>query len=127
MASGWRLAIMERPLGPMKNTHSTIAKLFFCLSLLVVLPCGAGNAGASVPSYRLRLYHFLRDHRTGDVKDYDVKEFDLLHDLMSKLGHPDGEIDIVCGYRTPWSNNYLREHGHGVAEHSQHMEAKAID
>jgi uncharacterized protein YcbK (DUF882 family) len=39
----------------------------------------------------------------------------------------DGEIDIVCGYRTPWSNNYLREHGHGVAEHSQHMEAKAID
>ena len=44
-----------------------------------------------------------------------------------KLGHPDDEIDIVCGYRTPWSNNYLREHGHGVAEHSQHMEAKAID
>ena len=73
------------------------------------------------------LDHFLRDHRTSDVKEYDVKEFDLLHDLLVKLGHPDGEIDIVCGYRTPWSNNYLREHGHGVAEHSQHMEAKAID
>jgi uncharacterized protein YcbK (DUF882 family) len=138
----------------MKTTHSTIAKLFFWLSLLVVLPCGAGNSSTSVPNYRLRLYHlhtgehidvvyrigdvylpdgvseldhFLRDHRTGDVKDYDVKEFDLLHDLMAKLGRPDGEIDIVCGYRTPWSNNYLREHGHGVAEHSQHMEAKAID
>ena len=61
------------------------------------------------------------------MKDYDLKEFDLLHDLMARLGRPDGTIDIVCGYRTPWSNNYLREHGHGVALHSQHMEAKAID
>ena len=80
-----------------------------------------------IPEAVAQLDHFLRDHRTGDVKDYDVKEFDLLHDLMARLGHPDGVIDIVCGYRTPWSNNYLRQHGHGVAEHSQHMEAKAID
>jgi uncharacterized protein YcbK (DUF882 family) len=80
-----------------------------------------------IPSAVAKLDQFLRDHRTGDEKDYDVKEFDLLHDLMARLGHPNGEIDIVCGYRTPWSNNYLREHGHGVALHSQHMEAKAID
>jgi uncharacterized protein YcbK (DUF882 family) len=80
-----------------------------------------------VPNAVAALDHFLRDHRTGDSKDYDVREFDLLHDLMQKVGKPDGEIDIVCGYRTPWSNNYLREHGHGVALHSQHMEAKAID
>jgi uncharacterized protein YcbK (DUF882 family) len=80
-----------------------------------------------LPEAVAQLDHFLRDHRTGDVKDYDVKEFDLLHDLMARLGRPNGVIDIVCGYRTPWSNNYLREHGHGVALHSQHMEAKAID
>jgi uncharacterized protein YcbK (DUF882 family) len=80
-----------------------------------------------LPDKVAELDHFLRDHRTGDEKEYDLKEFDLLHDLLVKLGRPDHEIDIVCGYRTPWSNNYLREHGHGVAEHSQHMEAKAID
>jgi uncharacterized protein YcbK (DUF882 family) len=80
-----------------------------------------------LPGAVAQLDHFLRDHRTGDIKDYDLKEFDLLHDLMARLGRPDGTIDIVCGYRTPWSNNYLREHGHGVALHSQHMEAKAID
>jgi uncharacterized protein YcbK (DUF882 family) len=118
------------------------------------LRAASGDIPANQEQYHLRLYHlhtgehidvvyrigerylpdavaqldrFLRDHRTGDEKDYDVKEFDLLHDLMARLGHPNGEIDIVCGYRTPWSNNYLREHGHGVAEHSQHMEAKAID
>jgi uncharacterized protein YcbK (DUF882 family) len=119
------------------------------------LHAGTGDtATANAEQYRLRLYHlhtgehidvvyrvgnsylpnavaeldrFLRDHRTGDEKDYDVKEFDLLHDLMARLGHPNGEIDIVCGYRTPWSNNWLREHSHGVALHSQHMAAKAID
>ena len=80
-----------------------------------------------LPGKVAELDHFLRDHRTNDEKDYDLKEFDLLHDLLVKLGRPDHEIDIVCGYRTPWSNNYLRERGHGVAEHSQHMEAKAID
>ena len=130
-------------------------KSILAAALLALFPaCGAIAADTPAPAYSLHLYHlhtgehidivyrigdhyipeavaeldhFLRDHRTGDVKDYDVKEFDLLHDLMARLGHPNGVIDIVCGYRTPWSNNYLRQHGHGVAEHSQHMEAKAID
>ncbi len=80
-----------------------------------------------VPSAIAMLNHFLRDHRTNDVADYDPHEFDVLHQIMEKLGRPNGVIDIVCGYRTPWSNNYLREHGRGVAEHSQHMLSKAID
>ncbi|MHB1021637.1 MAG: DUF882 domain-containing protein [Acidobacteriaceae bacterium] len=80
-----------------------------------------------LPGAEAQLNHFLRDHRTNAVKAYDPREFDLLHDLMAKLGRPNGEIDIVCGYRTPWSNNYLRSHSTGVAKHSQHMLAKAID
>jgi len=82
-----------------------------------------------VPEALDKLNHFLRDHRTQDASHYDPREFDLLHSIMVRLGRPDGVIDIVCGYRTPWSNAYLR-HGSassGVAEHSQHMEAKAID
>jgi uncharacterized protein YcbK (DUF882 family) len=82
-----------------------------------------------IPEALDKLNHFLRDHRTEDASHYDPREFDLLHSIMAKLGRPDGVIDIVCGYRTPWSNAYLR-HGtaaSGVAEHSQHMEAKAID
>ena len=80
-----------------------------------------------IPAAMDKLNHFLRDHRTQDQSHYDPKEFDLLHSLMAKLGKNGSVIDVVCGYRTPWSNNYLRERGHGVAEHSQHMEAKAID
>jgi uncharacterized protein YcbK (DUF882 family) len=52
---------------------------------------------------------------------------DLLHDLTIALGRPKAEIDVVRGYRTPWSNEYLRTHGHGVARYILHMQAIAID
>ena len=74
-----------------------------------------------------RLNHYLRDHRTGEIHEYDPRVFDLLHDLTAALGNPDLEIDVICGYRTPWSNEFLRTHGHGVASHSLHMQAMAID
>jgi uncharacterized protein YcbK (DUF882 family) len=82
-----------------------------------------------IPAALDKLNYFLRDHRTQAESNYDPKEFDLLHALMAKLGRPDGVIDIVCGYRTPWSNAFLRQGraSSGVAEHSQHMLAKAID
>ncbi len=80
-----------------------------------------------VPSALDILNHFLRDHRTNEVASYDPHEFDVLHAIMEKLHRPNGIIDIVCGYRSPWSNEFLRETSYGVAEHSQHMLAKAID
>jgi uncharacterized protein YcbK (DUF882 family) len=82
-----------------------------------------------VPEAMEKLNYFLRDHRTNDVSHYDPKEFDLLHSVMAKLGRPNGVIDVVCGYRTPWSNEFLRSRGAvtGVAKNSQHMQAKAID
>jgi uncharacterized protein YcbK (DUF882 family) len=84
---------------------------------------------AYIPAALDKLNYFLRDHRTQTESNYDPKEFDLLHALMARLGRPDGVIDIVCGYRTPWSNAFLRQGrvSSGVAEHSQHMLAKAID
>jgi len=82
-----------------------------------------------IPEAMEKLNHFLRDHRTQDVSHYDPKEFDLLHNILAKLGRQGAEIDVVCGYRTPWSNNFLRTRSAvtGVAQHSQHMLAKAID
>ena len=127
-----------------------------CLLVLVcAVPARTGVANlSSAPQYHLRFFHthtgehldivyrvggqyipsaldeldrFLRDHRTGDIHHYDPRLFDLLHDLTAEVGEPDAEIDVVCGYRTPWSNHYLRTHSHGVALHSLHMQAMAID
>lgn len=74
-----------------------------------------------------KLDHFLRDHRTGQELHYDPHLFDLLADLTVALGKPDAEIAVICGYRSPWSNEFLRAHTSGVAKHSLHMQARAID
>ncbi|HLY18778.1 MAG TPA: DUF882 domain-containing protein [Bryobacteraceae bacterium] len=134
---------------------ATLKRALAALTLLAALPAGATVATApAAREYRLFLFHnhtgermdvvyrigahyltpalaklnyYLRDHRTGEVHPYDPQVFDLLHDLTAAAGRPDAEIHVVCGYRTPWSNQYLREHSSGVAEHSLHMQAKAID
>lgn len=82
---------------------------------------------AYLPDAMDRLNHFLRDHRTGAIHQLDPRLFDLLHDLTVAVQHPETEIDIVCGYRTPWSNEFLRRTTSGVALHSLHMEGEAID
>lgn len=73
------------------------------------------------------LNYFLRDHNTNDVKAYDPREFDLLHDILVRLRRSDAIIDVVCGYRTQETNEILRASSRGVAEHSQHILGHAID
>ena len=80
-----------------------------------------------LPAGLAQLNHFLRDHRTGAVHEYDPRLFDLLTTLEQRIGRPGAEIDVICGYRSPWSNEFLRRHSQGVAEHSLHMEAEAVD
>lgn len=76
-----------------------------------------------------KLDYYLRDWRTGEVHHYDPHLFDLLHDLLASVGEPDGQINVICGYRNSHTNEFLRtRHTHtGVAEHSLHMQAEAID
>jgi uncharacterized protein YcbK (DUF882 family) len=82
-----------------------------------------------LPDALEKLNYFLRDHNTQDVSNYDPKEFDVLHAMMARLGKLNSAIEIVCGYRTPETNQALRHNAPqtGVAEHSQHMEGHAID
>jgi uncharacterized protein YcbK (DUF882 family) len=133
-----------------------LSLIFFLLLVPVLGHAGTASASSAEHEYRLRFYHthtgerldivyrrgdqyipaaldeldhFLRDHRTGDVRHFDPRLFDLLYDLTASLGDSDGEIDVICGYRTPWSNEFLRTRSAhtGVAEHSLHIQAEAID
>lgn len=85
------------------------------------------RGGHYVPSAIQRLDFFLRDHLNNREYALNPRLFDLLHAITVKLGRPDAVIDIVCGYRSPQTNRFLREHGGGVARHSLHMEGEAID
>jgi uncharacterized protein YcbK (DUF882 family) len=82
-----------------------------------------------LPEALSELDYYLRDHRTGEAHHFDPRLFDLLYDLTASVNDFGGEIDVVCGYRTPWSNEFLRTRGMntGVARQSLHMQAEAID
>jgi len=80
-----------------------------------------------VPKALSDLDYFLRDYRNGEVHHYDPRVFDLLYELLNAAGRPDAWINVVCSYRNPQTNAYLRGQGHGVAKHSLHMQAMAID
>jgi uncharacterized protein YcbK (DUF882 family) len=74
-----------------------------------------------------KLDFFLRDHRTGDIRHFDPRLYDILSDLTAAVGQPGAEIDIICGYRTSSTNETLRAHTTGVAKNSLHIQAEAID
>jgi uncharacterized protein YcbK (DUF882 family) len=80
-----------------------------------------------IPDALAKLDYFLRDHVTGDVRHFDPRLYDILSDLTASVGRPNGEIEIVCGYRTPSTNAALRAHTTGVAKNSLHIQAEAID
>ena len=135
-----------------KNWPLRLATILCCV--LGPPAIAIGPSSPKIPVYRLHFYHththerldiiyrrgdyyesgaqervseYLRDYRTGDIHQFDTRVLDLLHDLTESLGRPDAEIEVVCGYRTPQTNEYLRAHGHGVAQRSLHMQAMAID
>lgn len=140
----------------LKQLSVALPVLVSCMFMLILAPGGRPSPvePADAQAHRLRLYHthtgeridivyrrgdvflpeaeeqldyFLRDHRTGEVKHYDPRVFDILSELATAVGRPGAEIQIICGYRTPWSNEFLRSHSAGVAKGSLHMQAQAID
>ena len=70
--------------------------------------------------------YLLRDFRTDDVHPIDTALLDQLFALRQTLGI-NRPFHIISGYRSPATNAQLRRHSHGVAEHSYHMEGRAID
>jgi len=73
-----------------------------------------------------KIDYILRDDRVGEVKKIDVRLLDLLNTLGRKIAAKQ-PYHVISGYRSPQTNEYLRAHGHGVAEHSLHLLGQAID
>jgi uncharacterized protein YcbK (DUF882 family) len=82
--------------------------------------------GQYLPGALSQLNHLLRDHRNGAATTIDPRLFDQLHGLATAAGCAP-LYGVISGYRSPASNEQLREHSEGVARHSLHMEGRAID
>ena len=73
-----------------------------------------------------QLQHLLRDHRVNEEHTMDPALYGILCDLAEATGH-EAHYEVISGYRSPGTNAKLHAEGHGVAEHSQHMEGRAMD
>lgn len=73
-----------------------------------------------------RFSEFMRDHHTNKAHPIDPALLDLLY-AVSVLTRSNGTFQVISGYRAPETNHMLRRRSHRVAEHSLHMQGKAID
>lgn len=68
----------------------------------------------------------LRDHRENETTTMDRGLFDQMWALQQRCGG-DEVFEIISGYRSPATNNMLRERSTGVAKKSYHTKGQAID
>ena len=82
--------------------------------------------GKYVPEALARINYLLRDFRTGDVHAIDTKLLDLLHSLAAVV-RTERPFQVISCYRSPATNEMLRQQTQGVASESLHMKGQAID
>jgi uncharacterized protein YcbK (DUF882 family) len=82
--------------------------------------------GRYIPSALNKINYLMRDCRRQEVIRIDPKIIDLMWELHADLGSM-RPIHIICGYRSPKTNAFLKRIGRNVARKSQHMIGKAID
>jgi uncharacterized protein YcbK (DUF882 family) len=82
--------------------------------------------GRYIPSAMKQINYLLRDWRKKQTVTIDPRTIDLVWELHEDLGSHQ-PIHIVCGYRSPSTNAFLRRIGRKVAKQSQHMVGHAID
>ena len=131
--------------------------MVLAVTLTVLLTCVSDQARATIPSDEesrtLSFYHthtrksltieyyrggrhldvalatvdeFLSDFRNGESRRIDPALLDLLHRIKVETG-TQVAFEVISAYRSPQTNEMLREAGRGVARKSMHLEGKAID
>jgi uncharacterized protein YcbK (DUF882 family) len=77
-------------------------------------------------SVQKKIKTFLRDFRTGDVHPIDPKLLDIICRIQAETASR-GTIEIISGYRSPQTNNFLCHKSSDVAQKSLHMKGQAVD
>jgi uncharacterized protein YcbK (DUF882 family) len=79
-----------------------------------------------LPDALAEINHLLRDFRTRESTPIDVQLLDQLAELYQAT-ESSGVFQIISAYRSPATNEQLRQTRVGVEEHSLHIEGRAID
>jgi uncharacterized protein YcbK (DUF882 family) len=84
------------------------------------------RSGEYLPGSLAAIQVLLRDFRNGEQHAIDPQLLDYLYDVARSL-RVEPVFGVISGYRSPQTNERLRESGSGVARHSLHLEGRAID
>jgi len=69
---------------------------------------------------------FMRDWRTSETINYDVRNIDIMA-AAHRLLETNEPYNMLSGYRSPKTNAMLRRNNRGVATKSYHMKGMAAD
>src|SRR5271167_2545221 len=83
------------------------------------------NDQGPIPRVIDELCIFLRDHHSGEKTEIDVGVIDFLADVLDSVGQT--KATVLSAYRTAETNAMLARTMFGVAEHSQHILARAME
>jgi uncharacterized protein YcbK (DUF882 family) len=82
--------------------------------------------GKFVPEGLHALNHFMRDWRVNQEIRIDPALIDLIWELHEELGSKT-PVQLICGYRSPATNEMLRRTSGGQARRSRHLTGQAAD
>jgi uncharacterized protein YcbK (DUF882 family) len=73
-----------------------------------------------------KIDYILRDHRCNEIKSISHDLLDLLHAMSQTIGGS-RPFHVISGYRSPKTNEKLRQRSRKVASGSLHIKGMAID
>lgn len=82
--------------------------------------------GQFVPEALEQFNHFMRDWRRNATIKMDPNLLDLIWEMHKELGSQK-PVYVVCGYRSPATNEMLRRTRGGQAKRSRHITGQAVD
>lgn len=82
--------------------------------------------GAYLPDALNEINFLMRDFRSGEVFPIDPQLLDVAHRIQV-AANKDSVFTIFSAYRSPATNEKLRQTSSGVAKKSFHMQGKALD
>jgi uncharacterized protein YcbK (DUF882 family) len=82
--------------------------------------------GVYLPDALHSINDYLKDFRNGASHSIDPALLDVLYDIKSKTGS-NAPFEVISAYRSPETNQMLRDTSAGVAQNSMHLQGQAID
>ena len=82
--------------------------------------------GNYIPEAIDEISYFMRDWRSGRVKQIDHRTIDIVA-ATQRMMDTNESFNMLSGYRTPETNRALRSRSRSVARKSLHMTGQAVD